>query len=62
MQEGASNGKRWIRETRQRTGDVMSMPQSEAMPSPFPPIEDYGFLSDCHTGALVAPDGSVSAP
>ena len=25
----------------------------------FPPIADYGFLSDCHTGALVAPDGSV---
>jgi GH15 family glucan-1,4-alpha-glucosidase len=33
--------------------------QSAAMPSPFPPIEDYGFLSDCHTGALVAPDGAV---
>jgi GH15 family glucan-1,4-alpha-glucosidase len=29
------------------------------MPSPFPPIEDYAFLSDCHTGALVAPDGGV---
>jgi alpha,alpha-trehalase len=29
------------------------------MPSPFPPIADYGFLSDCHTGALIAPDGSV---
>ena len=29
------------------------------MPSPFPPIADYGFLSDCHTGALVAPDGGV---
>ena len=25
--------------------------------SPYPPIADYGFLSDCHTGALVAPDG-----
>ena len=27
--------------------------------SPFPPIAAYAFLSDCHTGALVAPDGSV---
>ena len=33
--------------------------QSAAMPSPFTPIADYGFLSDCHTGALVAPDGGV---
>ena len=33
--------------------------QSAAMRSPFPPIADYGFLSDCHTGALVAPDGAV---
>jgi GH15 family glucan-1,4-alpha-glucosidase len=33
--------------------------QSAAMPSPFPPIEDYAFLSDCHTGALVAPDGAI---
>ncbi|MEV4411297.1 glycoside hydrolase family 15 protein [Catellatospora sp. NPDC049609] len=32
---------------------------SSAAPSPFPPIEEYAFLSDCHTGALVAPDGSV---
>ena len=27
--------------------------------SPFPPIADYGFLSDCETTALVAPDGNV---
>jgi len=29
------------------------------MPSPFPPIADYAFLSNCHTGALVAPDGAI---
>ncbi len=27
--------------------------------SPFSPIAHYGFLSDCHTGALVAFDGSI---
>ena len=27
--------------------------------SPFPPIADLGFLSDCHTGALAASDGSI---
>jgi alpha,alpha-trehalase len=27
--------------------------------SPFPPIADYGFLSDCHTCALLASDGSI---
>ena len=32
---------------------------SAALPSPFTPIAEYAFLSDCHTGALVAPDGSV---
>ena len=33
--------------------------QSAAAPSPFPPIADYAFLSNCHTGALVAPDGGI---
>ncbi|MEA2384388.1 MAG: alpha,alpha-trehalase [Solirubrobacteraceae bacterium] len=32
---------------------------SVAAPSPFTPIADYAFLSDCHTGALVAPDGGI---
>jgi GH15 family glucan-1,4-alpha-glucosidase len=27
--------------------------------SPFPPIASYGFLSDCHTSALVSYDGAV---
>jgi GH15 family glucan-1,4-alpha-glucosidase len=27
--------------------------------SPFPPIAEYGFLSDCETVALVAPSGNV---
>ena len=34
-------------------------PQSAAAPSPYTPIADYAFLSDCHTGALVAPDGAI---
>ena len=35
------------------------MPQSAAAPSPFPPIAEYAFLSDCHTGALIASDGAI---
>ena len=36
-----------------------TQPQSAAAPSPFTPIADYAFLSNCHTGALVAPDGAI---
>ena len=39
--------------------DAEARPQSAAAPSPFPPIADYAFLSNCHTGALVAPDGAI---
>jgi GH15 family glucan-1,4-alpha-glucosidase len=39
--------------------DRVAAPQSAAAPSPFPPIAEYAFLSNCHTGALVAPDGSI---
>jgi GH15 family glucan-1,4-alpha-glucosidase len=41
------------------TETATAAPQSAAAPSPFPPIADYAFLSDCHTGALVAPDGAI---
>src|SRR6478609_6138789 len=38
---------------------VKEEPQSAAAPSPFTPIADYAFLSNCHTSALVAPDGAI---
>jgi alpha,alpha-trehalase len=42
----------------------MTAPSEQRSPSlmplsPFPPIADYAFLSDCHTAALVAPDGAI---
>jgi alpha,alpha-trehalase len=33
--------------------------QNARGPSPFTPIANYAFLSNCHTGGLVAPDGTV---
>jgi GH15 family glucan-1,4-alpha-glucosidase len=43
----------------ERTTPSVPEHASAAMPSPFPPIAEYAFLSNCHTGALLAPDGSV---
>jgi alpha,alpha-trehalase len=47
------------------TPDGLQAPTRQLAPdvtlggSPFPPIADYGFLSDCETVALVAPSGNV---
>jgi GH15 family glucan-1,4-alpha-glucosidase len=45
--------------TARTSAEADTMPQSAAAPSPFPPIADFGFLSNCHTGALIAADGAV---
>jgi alpha,alpha-trehalase len=34
-------------------------PDTYAGGSPYPPIAEYAFLSDCQHNALVAPDGNV---
>jgi GH15 family glucan-1,4-alpha-glucosidase len=34
--------------------------ESPLAPSAFPPIGDFGFLSDCETTALVGPSGSIA--
>jgi GH15 family glucan-1,4-alpha-glucosidase len=47
------------RERRAPKPDAARRPRSAAAPSPFPPIADYAYLSDCHTSALVAPDGAI---
>jgi alpha,alpha-trehalase len=38
---------------------MSSWTESASGHSPYPPIADYGFLSDCETMALVAPSGNV---
>ena len=40
-------------------GDSLATSRSTLGGSPFPPIEEYGFLSDCEVCALVAPNGNV---
>ena len=45
--------------TKTKSASEPAAEPSAAAPSPFPPIADYAFLSNCHTGALVAPDGAV---
>src|ERR1700730_7639374 len=42
-----------------RTGAVAEGLAALEEVSPFPPIADYGFLSDCEVTALIAPSGNV---
>jgi len=50
-----SDGGRPERAVRPGAATAQSVPAR----SPFTPIANYAFLSNCHTGALVAPDGTV---
>jgi GH15 family glucan-1,4-alpha-glucosidase len=52
---------RWDGDSRTATvnGQPHAAPGTSWAGSPFPPIADYGFLSDCETIALVAPNGSI---
>jgi alpha,alpha-trehalase len=40
-------------------GEAAPVQSDLAAPSPFPPIADYAFLSDCEVTALIAPSGNV---
>jgi len=40
-------------------GSSFAVGRSTRGGSPFPPIEEYGFLSDCEVCALVSPFGNV---
>src|SRR5262245_8262435 len=48
-----------MRETAGRAPDPGVGRETPPGLSPFPPIADYGFLSDCNTSALIAPSGNV---
>src|ERR687888_2102266 len=54
-----TNGRPWGPSLTQRTLDGAALADAGAAASPFPPIADYGFLSDCEVAALVAPSGNV---
>ncbi len=46
-------------DTQSHKGHLGPIGPSFAGKSPFPPIGDYAFLSDCETTALIAPNGNV---
>lgn len=58
--EPAANGEQAAAQIRAQA-EVAGHARLDALPgaSPFPPIADYAFLSDCEVNALVAPSGRV---
>jgi alpha,alpha-trehalase len=46
-------------EEREASDDRGSLGAGLAKRSPFPPIDEYAFLSDCETTCLIAPNGAV---
>ena len=60
MREDPSNGSDGWRRHGRRSTDAITLEHAvDLAPSPFPPIGDYAFLSDCETVALVGPTGAV---
>jgi alpha,alpha-trehalase len=64
MSTAAKNSRRASKRTDGATVAARRAPAADQTPSPasrspFTAIEDYAFLSNCHTGALLAPDGSI---
>ena len=49
----------WRRHGRRSTDAITLEHAVNLAPSPFPPIADYAFLSDCETVALVGPTGAI---
>jgi alpha,alpha-trehalase len=60
LREDPSNGSDGWRRHGRRSTDAITLEHAvDLAPSPFPPIGDYAFLSDCETVALVGPTGAV---
>jgi GH15 family glucan-1,4-alpha-glucosidase len=59
LREDSSNGGDWRHHGRRSTDAITLEHAVDLAPSPFPPIADYAFLSDCETVALVGPTGAV---
>src|SRR5439155_10619298 len=55
----SSNGRLWDPSVATRLRDGALPDEDRVLVSPFPPIADYAFLSDCEGTALVAPSRNV---